>query len=117
MSKKKKARKSDTSKKNNVNAVLWIAGAVALIIAVLAVSGNLPFLKGAETGKSFSVKGGETRAVLDASMFTGQTRAAYEAARKYPQVLDQVYCYCYCNEPPFNHVSLLSCFVSDHGAG
>jgi hypothetical protein len=117
MSKKKKIKKGNTSQKKNVNAALWVAGAVALMMAALAVSGNLPFMKGAETGKSFSVKGGETRPVLAPSMFTGQTRAAYEAAKKYPQVLDQVYCYCYCNEPPFNHVSLLSCFVSDHGAG
>ena len=117
MSKKKKSGKGGTSGKNDVNTVLWIAGAVVLVLAALAVSGNLPFMKGDEEGKSFSVKGGETRPVADPSMFTGQTRAAYEAAKKYPQVLDQVYCYCYCNEPPFNHVSLLSCFVDDHGAG
>jgi hypothetical protein len=117
MGKKIKVKKGSTPKKGNVNAVLWIAGAVVLVIAALAVSGNLPFMKGAETGKSFSVKGGEIRPVLEPSQFTGQIRAAYEAAKKYPQVLDQVYCYCYCDEPPFNHVSLLSCFVTDHGAG
>lgn len=117
MSKKKKVKKGSTSPKNNFSTGLWIAGAVVLVIAALAVTGNLPFVNSAETGKSFSVKGGETRPVLEPSQFTGQIRAAYEAAKKYPQVLDQVYCYCYCSDPPFNHVSLLSCFVSDHGAG
>lgn len=117
---KKKHKSSETTtaqekKKNNIYFV--IAGTIAATVIVLAVTGRLPFPGTQETGKSFQIKGGETRPVIDPSQFTGQTRAAYEAAKKYPQVLDQLFCYCYCDEPPFHHVSLLSCFVDRHGAG
>jgi hypothetical protein len=68
-------------------------------------------------GKSFSVIGGETHPVLDPLLFTGIARSAYAAAKEYPKVMDQVYCYCKCDEPPVNHKSLLSCFTDRHGAG
>jgi len=98
--------------------VLWIVAAVVVAAAALAISGNLPFTgKSADTGKSFNLPGKETRPVLDPEMFTGQTRMAYAAAQKYPEILNEVYCYCYCNEPPFHHKSLLSCFTEQHGAG
>ena len=48
---------------------------------------------------------------------TGELDGAYAAARENPEVLDQVYCYCNCSEPPFYHKSLLSCFTGNHGAG
>jgi len=41
--------------------------------------------------------------------------AAYEAARRVPQVLDGVYCHCNCSKS-FGHRSLLTCFESDHGS-
>jgi hypothetical protein len=41
--------------------------------------------------------------------------AAYEAARRYPLVLDGLYCHCDCTEH-FGHRSLLTCFESQHGA-
>jgi hypothetical protein len=68
-------------------------------------------------GKSFSVVGGETHPVLDPLLFTGMASSAYAAAKEYPKVMDQVYCYCKCDEPPVNHKSLLSCFTDRHGAG
>jgi len=117
---KKKKRKDDVPEKKSANTVLWIIASVAVIIAVLAVSGKLPFTgkeTGKETGKSFNLTEKETRPVLDPSMFTGQVRAAYAAAEKYPEILNEVYCYCYCNEPPFYHKTLLSCFTEKHGAG
>ena len=99
-------------------------GALGILIAALAVIAVVfiarTFFTGpgpeAEKGKSFFA-GGETRPVLDPSMFTGMTREAYAAAQKYPQVMDGVFCYCYCDQPPFNHKSLLSCFVDEHAAG
>lgn len=97
--------------------VLWIVAAVAVVIAVLAISGNLPFVESGDTGKSFNLPGKESRPVLDPAMFTGQTRMAYAAAQKYPEIMNEVYCYCYCNEPPFHHKTLLSCFTEQHGAG
>jgi hypothetical protein len=70
---------------------------------VLLASGNIVF------------SGSEVK--LDPSQFTGQARAAYAAAKKYPEVMNQVFCYCYCNAPPFKHKTLLSCFTDKHGAG
>jgi flagellar basal body-associated protein FliL len=103
--------------KKNLSPLLWIIAVVAVVIAVLAVTGNLPFTGTEDKGKSFQLTEKETKPVLDPSMFTGQTRAAYAAAKKYPEILNEVYCYCYCDEPPFHHKSLLSCFTDRHGAG
>lgn len=118
MAKKKNKAKAGAPEKKSSNLVFGIVAAVAVVIAVLAISGNLPFTSGEkETGKSFNLPGKETRPVLDPAMFTGQTRAAYAAAMKYPEILNEVYCYCYCDEPPFYHKTLLSCFAEKHGAG
>lgn len=115
---KKSRKEKKTPPKKNSNPLPWIIAAVVVIAAVLAVSGNLPIMTTVkESGKSFNLEGRETRAVLDPSQFTGQTRMAYAAAEKYADVMNEVYCYCYCNEPPFYHKTLLSCFVEKHGAG
>ena len=69
-------------------------------------------------GRSLHVNGGETRPVLDPLRFSQRgARQAYLAAQRHPQVLDRVYCYCFCDRPPANHKSLLSCFTDLHGAG
>ena len=100
---------------------LWIIAAViiaALIIApvMMAIYDNLPFTNSEKKGKSFYVKGGETRQVLDPSLFKGQVRQAYAIAKEYPELLDEIHCYCYCDEQSSNHKSLLSCFTDKHGA-
>jgi len=113
-----KKSKKGTEPVKKRNTIAWLAAAAVVAIAALAISGSLPFLETRkETGKSFNLTGKETRPVLDPSMFTGQTRLAYAAAMKYPEVLNEVYCYCYCDEAPFNHKTLLSCFTEKHGAG
>ena len=115
MEKKSKKGKEPEKKRSTI---AWLAAAVVVAIAALAISGNVPFLETRkETGKSFNLPGKETRPVLDPSMFTGQTRLAYAAAQKYPELLNEVYCYCYCDEDPFHHKTLLSCFTDKHGAG
>ncbi|NIO04324.1 MAG: hypothetical protein GTN74_06820 [Proteobacteria bacterium] len=97
---------------------LLVGAVVAAAIVFIAISGRVPFIgKEAKKGKSFYVQGGEKRPVLDPFLFTGLVRKAYAAAEKYPEVMDQVFCYCKCDEPPFYHKSLLSCFVDKHGAG
>lgn len=58
----------------------------------------------------------ETRPTLSPTLFTGKIAQAYQAAREVPQVLDQLYCYCQCQET-FGHKSLLSCYVDNHAAG
>lgn len=112
--KKRRNKRSTNHKKTEV--FLWIISAAVVVITVLALSGKLPFT-GKETGKSFDLTEKETRPVLDPSMFSGQARAAYAAAKKYPEIMNEVFCYCYCNEPPFYHKTLLSCFTEKHGAG
>jgi hypothetical protein len=97
---------------------LWIGG-IAFMVAIILVSlGYVPFLsREGEKGKSFYVQGGETRPALDPQLFTGLAKSAYTAAKEYPKVLDQFYCYCSCDQPPVNHKSLLSCFTDRHGEG
>jgi len=56
----------------------------------------------------------ETRPTLDPAGFSGQAALAYQVAREIPEVLDQLQCYCACEQ--YGHVSLLSCYTSGHGA-
>jgi hypothetical protein len=118
--KKSRAKRPRTPEKKNKKNIFLFAGLIIAVVAVLAAAGN--FTGGGDAGienkgKSFTVHGEETLPVLDPAQFTGQARKAYEAARKYPEVLNQVFCYCFCDAEPFNHKSLLSCFTDKHGAG
>jgi len=117
---KKRCPEKSRKKSNKIgkNFLFLIGGVILAIVIFLFLAGRMPFTgAGSKVGKSFSVQGGETRPVLDPSLFTGMARAAYAAAKEYPEVLDQVFCYCTCDEPPFNHKSLLSCFTDNHGKG
>lgn len=69
--------------------------------------------------KDESLRMGEKRSTLDPDIFANNPRikAAYQAAKKIPWVLDSIYCYCFCEESPvFKHKSLLSCYVDNHAA-
>ncbi len=115
---KNKQKNTKTPEAKSSSPVPWIIAAVIAVVAVFAITGNLPFTgTEKETGKSFNLSGKETREVLDPAMFSGQTRMAYAVAKKYPEMLNEVFCYCFCDEPPFNHKTLLSCFATKHGAG
>ncbi len=61
---------------------------------------------------------GETRPTLPPSSFSKDAvvAQAYQIAKDIPQVLDSLECYCYCDRPPFNHKSLLSCYVDEHAS-
>jgi hypothetical protein len=61
------------------------------------------------------LKGGETKPVLSPSRFRGNTASAYKLARENRDLLDAMYCYCYCQES-IGHKSLLSCFVDTHAS-
>ncbi len=110
----KKDKKSSENK--GKSPLIWIVAGIAIVTVILAFSGRIPLGK-EEKSRSFLITEKETRPVLDPSLFTGMTRAAYAAAKQYPDAMNEVFCYCYCDEPPFNHKSLLSCFTDDHGAG
>jgi uncharacterized protein with PCYCGC motif len=65
----------------------------------------------------------EKGAVLDPSLFSDprfepEVKPAYEVARKYPQILDRLHCFCECQESmTHRHKTLLTCFTSNHAAG
>ena len=52
---------------------------------------------------------------LNAAMFTGKARQAYQIAGEIPQTLAQLPCYCHCDRG-MGHKSLHSCFEDDHAA-
>ena len=56
-------------------------------------------------------------AVMNAALYNDpKVRAAYAAAKKYAQVLEQLYCYCHCKEN-IGHRALVECFETDHASG
>lgn len=68
-------------------------------------------------------RGGEARPILDPTRFRGQVfmgldvEAGYRAASEIPDVLDELFCYCYCeigHEP--RHKSLRTCFTEMHAS-
>lgn len=129
MGKKNKAKKSRDNQPQVAGTkpeahILWVIVVAVALISAVAVYGSGIFsdsgnqeTKVERTGKSFNLDGKETRPVLDPSQFTGQVREAYAAAKKYPEILNEVFCYCFCERPPFNHKTLLSCFTDKHAAG
>ena len=91
--------------------------AVVAVMIGLGVMGWNQFFRAPGQGKSFHVMGGEMKPVLDPFQFREQgTAMTYMLAAQNRDVLDQVYCYCGCDAPPFYHRSLLSCFADTHGA-
>lgn len=106
-----------SSKKRKIFLFL-ISGLISVTLVIFFLSGYLPFqIEISKKGKSFYVQGGETRPVLSPSLFVGMASEAYAAAREYPKVMDEVFCYCTCDEPPTYHKSLLSCYTDKHGEG
>ena len=54
--------------------------------------------------------------VLDPQQFTDErVRTAYEAAKKYADVLEHIYCYCRCKEN-IGHRALVECFETMHAS-
>ena len=52
--------------------------------------------------------------VLDPAGFSDpQVRAAYEAAKQFAHVLEEIYCYCRCKEN-IGHRALVECFETGH---
>jgi hypothetical protein len=56
--------------------------------------------------------------LLDPAQFRDTYVAdTYRIVAKNREAIDKQFCYCYCAmNPKFNHKSLLSCYVDDHGA-
>lgn len=62
-----------------------------------------------------SLRGGETKPVLSPSRFRGKTAASYQLAKDNRELLDSMYCYCFCKRT-IGHKSLLSCFTDGHAS-
>ncbi len=54
-------------------------------------------------------------ATLAPAQFEGKTREAYEIAKKIPETLAELPCYCHCDQG-LGHKSLHSCYVDDHAS-
>jgi hypothetical protein len=124
----KKSRRQGSRNKNRQNQAARQPGRkllapVVITLVIAAVVGY--FLFGGKAGPERvpdvsqtdiqSLRGGETKASLSPSLFVGRTAAAYRVARENPELLDTMYCYCYCSRS-IGHKSLLSCFVDNHAA-
>jgi len=63
----------------------------------------------------------ETKPVIDPAElenYDAESRPAYAAAKKYPETIDKIHCYCGCEQSPnLHHKSLLTCFTSLHATG
>jgi hypothetical protein len=52
---------------------------------------------------------------LDASLFTGSVKMAYQVVSEIPETIAQLPCYCHCDRS-MGHKSLYSCYIDDHAA-
>ncbi len=123
MSKKKKSKKSNPEKKTLKQKNLIIIVSVLLIISFVVIALQLKSTSN-KTSDSVSaiddnsLRRGEIRSTLSSTQFSDPFIAeTYQIAKDIPHVLDSVKCYCLCDRPPFNHKSLLSCYVDAHAAG
>jgi hypothetical protein len=109
---------SRTGRARGVSAIRTLS----VVLGLVAVGGALFFLtSGSEPPTRSSSVGGdsasrrESRPTLSPAVFVGKAARAHEVAARIPDVLDQLYCYCECDEHA-GHKSLLSCFTDGHAA-
>lgn len=87
--------------------VLILIGALAFVVTTRGAAAH-PTPRAGITGEE----------VVHHSHYTEYPRiqAVYKEAKRIPEVLDGLHCYCECGAHS-GHYSLLDCFKSDHGAG
>ncbi|MEP6802686.1 MAG: PCYCGC motif-containing (lipo)protein [Acidobacteriota bacterium] len=100
-------------------AVSTFAGAQHQHSAPAKASGAKPAAAGQQNSCSTCLERG---AVLDPAKFSTwdnpDVKKSYEAAKKYPDTMDRLHCFCECKESPReHHKTLLTCFASEHAAG
>jgi len=105
--KKKQMSRSDLV----VNILLGIG---ALLIAGLIGYTVLKPKPGPQLISSAALERAAKVQTLDPSLFSGKSRAAYQAAKDVPGVLVQVGCYCGCMQNS-GHEHNLHCFKDMHG--
>jgi hypothetical protein len=121
MAKKKKSQNTTPVKSSNTTKNIIIGILAFLVVALVAVAyqyKSTPETASTPVVDENSYRRGETRETLSPSLFSDPYIAeTYQIAKEIPHVLDSLFCYCFCDRDPFNHVSLLSCYVDKHAAG
>lgn len=121
---KKRQRKGKPYQSGNGSSGTFRKGArwpvVLLGILVAGVGAYAYQNSGSQSAQVASVRrwvpGGERRRTLSPALFGGAVARAYRVAREIPEVLDKLFCYCYCIQG-HGHKSNLSCFADRHAAG
>jgi Protein of unknown function with PCYCGC motif len=108
-----KDKKRSTDKPKSSNGWWMIVGAVVLFGGVAWFS--LRVTDSSTPPQQAAVMPQVTVQTLSPSMFTGETRAAYQVAKDIPDVLQQLPCFCGCKESA-GHASNYFCFADMHGA-
>ena len=116
----KKGKGSRVGKRVRKRRGFWIGTSIVAIVIGLFAWGRVGTKS--STGITHTVHGApsgyarrETRIPLSPALFVGKTAVAYRVAHEIPDVLDQLYCYCYCDKN-MGHRTLLTCFVNSHAA-
>jgi len=106
------------AKSNRNRSAVRVPGYIWLLLLVLAGALTYRVVTSGSNGHHPAPRRDVTAAdVAPASRYAAEPTIAqaYEYARRHPEVLDGLHCYCDCARN-FNHRSLLTCFESDHGA-
>lgn len=111
----KRGRKAPEPQQSARGWVVPVLGVLLLGIGALTLWEGT-FSSPPDTGIRHRVPGGERGRPLSPALFGGVVARAYRVASEIPEVLDKLYCYCYCIEN-HGHLSNLSCFVGRHAAG
>lgn len=135
----KKAKTNTGSKKDGKKKIpVWLimAGIIVVIAGIWAGqkyytnSQQQSLLEAAEKTGIYQGVSNKHRVVLDSSSYqfrerkqvrdamgfrSTRTIMSYGAAKKHPQVLDQIFCFCNCDKS-IGHKSLLSCFADNHAS-
>lgn len=113
----KESRTAQKSDKKFIAAmvILVAIGAGLVVYNVIGKREGPPDIADASQANVEKLKGGETKPVLSPTRFVGKTATAYRVASKKPDLMDAMYCYCYCSRS-IGHKSLLSCFTDNHAA-
>ena len=100
-----------------------VLGLVLLVFAVAIGVGSPAARKNpTKTPVNSCVTCLERRPILDSFLFRSvsdrDVPRAYEAARRYPDLIDRIHCFCECMEnQQEGHKTLLTCFTNEHAAG
>jgi hypothetical protein len=88
------------------------------VIAVAIIAGiGWYSLRGISSETETSVQVSKSDGVLSPTIFDdAKTRAAYQAAKDIPEVLEQLPCFCGCMSH-YGHKNNLFCFKDQHGSG